>query len=1070
MTEAEMRARSRVSIRHKLTRITLLTCSVAILMAGTALAVYDGVVFRTALASNLASVAGIAGSNSTAALTFSDARAARETLSSLRSEPHIVEACIYTADGSVLAKYARSGADQDFTPPSRRSSGIVFTPRDASLFQPIWLHEEEVGTIYLRSDLGELYARVGRFGEIVLIVMLGSFLTAFLLASRLQRVISEPVLELGRTASAVSQLKDYSLRVTKSDDDEIGDLADRFNEMLSQIQGRNSDLQAAHHELEQRVHERTRELRIEVADRKQAQRDLEERKNFLDSVINNSPVGIVATDIDGGVRMCNAAFERVFGVRQADILSRSLRDILGSKELDSEIEANHRVVYGGKATHVVSKRARSDGTLVDVEAFAVPLFTSGTMTGAVVLYQDITERKLAEKILLTAKETAEAASRAKSEFLANMSHEIRTPMNGIIGMTELALDTDLTAEQREYLGLVKTSANSLLTLINDILDFSKIEAGKLDIEMIDFSFRQSLGEMIKALAFRAHGKGLELAWRVSPGIPERLRGDLGRLRQVLVNLLGNALKFTEHGEVVLEVEKVAEDVGGVDLHFRVRDTGIGIAPDKQTMIFEAFTQADSSSTRLYGGTGLGLAITSRLVALMGGKIWLESELGKGSVFHFISRFEFAETEGETLMPADPEIIRGLQVLVVDDNETTRLILTEMLATWGMRAATASDGRSALEALARAYQSGSPFSLVISDMQMPGMDGFQLSDEIRRSGAWSRVPILILSSIMRQGQAARCRELCISRHLMKPVQPSELLDAIFVAVSKTAPAPQEPVAVVNAISSRSRNKRILLAEDNAVNRKLAVTLLEKRGFTVVTAENGRDAIETLGRDSIDLVLMDVQMPVMDGLEAIRAIRAKEQNSGAHVPIIALTAHAMKGDRERCLAAGADDYVTKPIRIQELMASMDRAAVARTVARPAKPFPMVDAAVSSAAAPDSTRLDIPAALERLDGDRGLFDEIARLFAHECPGLIGSIRNAQDTNDIPLLERLAHTLKGAASNVAAIKVAQAAQALEMEVRSGHLEKAGELIVALAKEVELVLPEIDSLCRKVTLVNERQ
>jgi PAS domain S-box-containing protein len=1065
-----MRPRRRVSIGQKLTRAILVTCGVTILMAGTALAVYDAVAFRTAMASDLASVAGIAGSNSTAALSFSDARAARETLSSLRSEPHILEACIYSLDGTVLAKYARPDADPDFTPPPRRNSGIEFTARDASLFQPIWLHGERIGTIYLQSDLGALYARVGRFAEIVLIVMLASFVTAFLLASRLQRVISEPVLELGRTASAVSQIKDYSLRASKSSEDEIGDLADRFNEMLSQIQARDSDLQAAHRELEARVQERTRELRSEVTDRKRAQRELEERKTFLNSVIENSPVGIVATSRDGGVQMCNPAFERVFGVCQADILSRSLREVVGSSELKAEIDANHRAIYSGHATHVVSRRARSDGTMVDVEAFAVPLFTEGQMTGAVMLYQDITERILAEKTLLAAKEAAEAASRAKSEFLANMSHEIRTPMNGIIGMTELALDTTLTPEQREYLGLVKTSAHSLLTLINDILDFSKIEAGKLDIEMIDFSFRQSLGETLKTLAFRAHGKGLELAWRVAPAVPERLRGDIGRLRQVLVNLLGNALKFTERGEVVLEVETKARDERGVELHFRVRDTGIGIPDDKQSMIFDAFTQADSSSTRLYGGTGLGLAITARLVGLMGGSIWVESELRKGSVFHFTIRFGFAESAAESVLPPDPGAIQGLPVLVVDDNETNRLILSDMLAAWGMRIATAVDARSALDALAHAHQAGSPFGLVITDMQMPEIDGFGLCQAIRGSTGFGGIPILILSSSVGPGESARCNDLQIASHLMKPVQPSELLDAVLAAVSATGGTSRPTETNPGAADSARSKRKILLAEDNAVNRKLAVALLEKRGFAVVVTENGREAIEALEREAVDLVLMDVQMPVMDGLEAMRAIREKEQSTGSHLPIIALTAHAMKGDRERCLAAGADDYVTKPIRLGELLAAMDRATTMRADISEAKPSSASETAMpSSSSAPARSRLDLAAALERVEGDRELLEEIARLFAEECPGLIDQIRRARQTDDFPLLQRTAHTLKGAASNVAATKVAEAALALESQARTGQPGGTDALIAALASEIDLVLPEIDALCRKVAQGNER-
>ena len=1050
-----MISRRDASIGRKLQRIILVTCGISILMACTALAAYDTFSFRQELATGLASAAGIAGSNSTAALTFSDPQAAAETLSSLRAQPHIVEACIYTRTGAVFAKYARPGADPNFIPPAKGPEGNTITHRAMTLFQPIWMNGEEIGTIYLKSDLGELYTRTRRFAAIVLVVILASFVTAYFLASRLQLVISKPILELARTASAVSLGKDYSLRATKRGEDEIGDLADRFNDMLSQIQSRDDALRSAHHELEARVQERTRELRNEVAERKQAQLELQERKVFLNSVIENSPVGIVATGDGGLVQMCNPAFEKLFQCKQEEILGRSLVELVGTEELREEVRASKKKVWQGETSHIFARRARSDGTLFDVEAFIVPIFSEGNITGALALYQDITERKLAEVALLRAKDAAEAASRAKSEFLANVSHEIRTPMNGIIGMTELALDTSLTAEQREYLGMVETSANSLLALINDILDFSKIEAGKLELEKIDFPFKQSLGETLKTLAFRAHAKGLELAWRVGPGVPDYLKGDVGRLRQVLVNLLGNALKFTERGEVVLNVEKEAEDEHGILLHFRVSDTGIGIPPEKQAMIFEAFTQADSSSTRKFGGTGLGLAITSRFVELMGGKIWVESEVGRGSAFHFTSRFDFAESQGPPATAADPEVIQGLSVLVVDDNQTNRVILVEMLSAWGMRPQTVESGKTALEVLAQARAQGSPFRLVITDMQMPEMDGCSLSEEIRRSPDFGDVPILLLSSSVGQGEAARSRKLGVASWLTKPVQPSELLDAILVALSEPTEAPQpSPAPLDTALDEPSRMK-VLLAEDNPVNRKLATTLLEKRGHIVVVTENGQEALDALERENVDLVLMDVQMPVMDGFEAIRAIRAKERSTGAHLPIIAVTAHAMKGDRERCLEAGADEYVTKPIRLAELLAAMNRARLGVGG--------RVPVVTPVAASTPSNGFDIASALERLDGDRDLLEEIVRLFADGYPGNIIEIRQALEAGDAPLLHRLAHTIKGAALSVGAVFVSAAALALENQVHMGDLRNGAALVDQLASAIELLLPEIESFCLKV-------
>ncbi|HKV06253.1 MAG TPA: response regulator [Candidatus Acidoferrales bacterium] len=1050
-----MHALRDLSIGQKLERITLVTCGVSILMACTALALYDGITFRKEMASAMASAAGIAGSNTTAALAFSDAKAAREVLASLRAQPNIVEACVYTRDGTVFAKYARQGSDPDFTPPVRRPNGAEFTFGHLTVFRSIQLNGEDIGTIYLNSDLAELYARTERFAEIVFLVIAVSFLMAYLLSSRLQRVITGPILELARTASVICREGNYSLRAAKSSGDEIGSLADGFNEMLGQIQAREAALHKAHDELEARVNERTRDLQKEVAERTNAERALQERTAFLNSLIENNPVAIVALDAAEIVQMCNPAFEDIFRCRQQDIVGRPLFELLSTPEIDSELDANRKRLRDGHGIHTITRRRRTDGTLVDVEAFSVPLGSPEKFTGILVLYQDITGRKQHEEALLRAKDAAEAANQAKSEFLANMSHEIRTPMNGIIGMTELALETSLTAQQREYLGLVKTSADSLLSLINDILDFSKIEAGKLDIDKIDFPVAQTLGETLKALSLRAHGKGLELAWRVGPGVPAYLKGDVGRLRQIVVNLLGNALKFTEQGEVVLEVEKEAEDERGVLLHFRVRDTGIGVPAEKHKMIFDAFTQADSSSTRKYGGTGLGLAITSRLVRLMGGRIWVESELGHGSTFHFTVRFEVADTSGQPVELGHPDQIRNLPVLVVDDNRTNRLILVEMLSAWGMRPETAEGGRAALTALGQAYERGTPFQLVITDMQMPEMDGLALSEAIRADSALRELPILLLSSSVQHGEAARCRQLGISKYLTKPVQPSELFEAILSARAKpeevhdVSPAPPSPP------EDKKQGIRILLAEDNAVNRKLATTLLEKRGYTVVVTENGREALEALERESVDLVLMDVQMPVMDGFEAIRAIRAKERSTGTHLPIIAVTAHAMKGDRERGLAAGADDYVTKPIRIQDLLAAMERFQSKSAGTAPPSP--------SGARVPAAGVLDVAVALERVGGDRELFEEILQLFAAECPKSVAEIRQAWNARDAHLLEGLAHTMKGAAASVSAHRVSEAAAELEKYARAGDLGNSGELIEHLSDEVERLLPEIETLCRKV-------
>jgi two-component system, sensor histidine kinase and response regulator len=1034
------------SIRQKLQRIVMVACTVALLVASGALTLYDRATFLRTKTQDLAASAQMVGSNSTAALAFGASISAQEILAALRAKPHVVDASIYDKDGRVFAKYSRDGTSSDFSPPSLQKYGISIEGRRMVLFQPISYKAESIGTIFIDSDLGDLNDRMIRFAVIAFLVLLVSLAIAFLLSSRLQRVISGPIRELANTAESVSAEENYSLRATKRSNDEIGVLFDQFNSMLDRIEQRDVALRKAHDELELRVDERTRELQKEVAERKQAEVALENQKTFLNSLIENNPVAIVAMDSQFCVQMCNPAFEHLFLYGQQEAIGQPLRDLITNPQLRDDFAPEL-----GEQVHEVTRRTRSDGTVVDVEIFAVPLAIEGKINGRLALFQDVTERKRAEEAMQRAKEAAEANSRAKSEFLANMSHEIRTPMNGIMGMTELVLDTELDTEQRNYLNVAKVSADSLLSLINDILDYSKIEAGKLEIDAIDFNLGNCLGDTMKTLSLRAHQKGLELAFEIEPDVPDGLIGDPGRLRQIIVNLVGNAIKFTEQGEVVLRVQAESRTEESIKLHFVVTDTGIGIPADQQDAIFEAFRQADGSMTRKYGGTGLGLTISSRLATLMGGRIWVESELDKGSRFHFTANFSLQKLAARTVVPRDPETLRDMRVLVVDDNATNRQILLKMLENWHTSPLAVDSGAKAIVTLKEGKGIGRTFPLILLDAQMPEMDGFALAEAIKRNPDWRAATIMMLSSAGQRGDAVRCRELGVAAYLTKPVQQAELLDAILTALGTRPKSAAAPALITRHSLRESRNRlQILLVEDNAVNQLVALRLLEKYGHTVTVAANGKKALAALEEETYDLVLMDIQMPEMNGWEATKAIRQKEKSTGQHIPIVAMTAHAMKGDEEKCIGAGMDSYLTKPIRTQELLALLDQ--IGDKKGGPSAP------AESMPKNPPANAVDLAAALERLEGDRELFEELVQVFKTDCPTTLKDIRRALAARDAASLGDHAHTLKGSSANLGASTVSQTAYELEKIGRSGDLERAAHLLKVLEREVDRLFCELEA------------
>ncbi|MBI3784599.1 MAG: response regulator [Deltaproteobacteria bacterium] len=671
----------------------------------------------------------------------------------------------------------------------------------------------------------------------------------------------------------------------------------------------------------------------DITERKLFEAELHWKTAFLQAQVNSSIDGILVVDKQGRRILQNQRVADLFEIPPS---------VLGNPDDEAQLSwvmdrTKTPVAFIEKVRRLYShpnETSRDEIELKDgkvLDRYTAPAIgEDGEYYGRIWTFRDITERKSLEAQLRDAKEAAETANRAKSEFLANMSHEIRTPMNGIIGMTELALQTELTAEQRECLQMVAASGEALMAVIDDVLDFSKIEAGKLDITPLAVTVRDTVDAAVRPLAVRAHLKGLDLAYEVYPDVPEVVILDPHRLRQVLTNLVGNATKFTEQGEVLVVVESERRSATEECLHFSVRDTGLGIAPEKLQVIFKAFEQADSSTTRRFGGSGLGLTISHRLVEMMGGRIWVESEVGRGSTFHFTVRGE-RSAQKPAPPPATITDLRGLAVLVVDDNATNRRILNEMLTRWQMRPTTADGGQAALGCLMHAAAADTPFPLVLLDAHMPEMGGFELAARIKQTPELAGATIMMLSSADLTGEAARCRELGVKAFLTKPIRQSELLDAILQALDIGSPAAR---AVRQAESPTSgRRLHVLLAEDNVVNQRLAVRLLEKRGHTVVVAANGREALAAYEKEAFDLVLMDVQMPEMDGFEATAAIRERERADGSHVPIVALTAHAMRDDEQRCLRAGMDAYISKPIQPATLLETFER-----LVARVAEPIPV------------------------------------------------------------------------------------------------------------------------------------
>lgn len=796
----------------------------------------------------------------------------------------------------------------------------------------------------------------------------------------------------------------------------------------------------------------------DITDRRITENRLKEAHGFLDSIVDNVPIMLFVKEAEE-LRFVkfNRASEELVGLSRSDVLGKCDFDLFPQDLAEFFTQKDRAVLANGVMVEIpeetldtpnLGRRILHTKKIPVLDPTGKPCFLLG-------ISEDVTEKKQTEQALKEAKEAAESASRAKSDFLANMSHEIRTPMNAVLGMTELLMDTPLDRTQREYVKMVHESGEALLGLINDILDFSKIESGKFSLDRTEFHLHELLGDTMKTLAVRASHKDLELAVHVAADVPPVLFGDPGRLRQIVMNLVGNAVKFTERGEVILDVSTRSRNGDRVELLFLVRDTGIGIAQDAMDRIFQAFEQADTSTTRRYGGTGLGLTITSRLVDLMGGTIWVESTPGQGSTFYFTAQLDVGQEGTWNQNGQGIAQLKGLRVLLVDDNATNRLILTEILEIHELRPESAESAAEAMRLLRMSQAAGRPFSLLLSDVNMPDVDGFTLVEQIRRDDRLKDLAVIVLTSGDRSGDRDRCQKLNVVAHLRKPIKQSELLQSIVMGLGVARPESDQPVRAA-AAATVIRPLRILLAEDSYPNQVLATGLLRKRGHVISVANHGEEAIEILQTEGFDLVLMDVQMPVMDGLEATRSIRRLEAREKLHplnrkpLPIVAMTAHAMKGDRELCLESGMNEYLSKPIRTHELDEILG------------KLFSEEEKTATSSTGTANV-IDWAEALSVVDGDTELLKVVATALLEEADSLQARIATAITSRDAKSVQQLGHTLKGAVGAFGAQACRELAERLEGLGKHGDIALAqscfAECQIELRKVCDLLKLFVDGV-----------
>ena len=798
--------------------------------------------------------------------------------------------------------------------------------------------------------------------------------------------------------------------------------------------------------------ERTNTVAPHDADElRRAELALMESEAIYSSLVDSLPLNMFRKDLQGRHVYANKRYCEILNMELEELMYKRDQDLFPEEQAKKYRMDDMRVISTGRVIEDVEEHVKPDGTRIYVQVLKAPVKdAAGNTVGLQGLFWDVTAKQQAEEELRAAKEAAETASHAKSLFLANMSHEIRTPLNGVIGITELLLDTELNRNQRELLQTVRESGESLLSVINDILDFSKIEVGKLALEREELDLRECLGDTVKSLAFRAHAKGLEIIYEVEDDIPKTLFGDRNRLRQVIVNLVGNAIKFTEKGEVLLSVELEARRGPEVELHFSVTDTGMGVPQDKLQSIFEAFEQADGSTTRQFGGTGLGLAISSNLVELMQGRIWVESQVGSGTTMHFTAKLEAGREADVSAENQFSNRLGKTNVLIVDSNATNRRVHHHLFEQWGMRPTAVASSSEAFQVVSDRCRQGEPFDLIVCNGDMPEGDGFEVVQAVTdHTATKSAAVIMLLSSAKQFDDVARCERMGISSYLVKPAKPSDLFNTVMAELGIST---YEQIGETDTSKTgEMQTLNILLAEDSVVNQKVAIGLLEKHGHRITVANNGREAVSLVQSQRFDLVLMDVQMPEMDGLEATNTIRSWERSTGGHIPIVGMTAHAMKGDRDRCIRAGMDDYVTKPVRAAQLFDAIV-ATVTNAQEGGSPNAPDQETQETLETDPDEDAIDWAQAREAFLGDEELLRTVSATFLEELPGMMQAVHAANSAGNHSELKRAAHTLKGSLGYCGAQAAFDLAFRLENLAEEGDMTGAHEAVDDLNREIDRV------------------